>query len=159
MEILGVAVGVYLLVLTPDVSSVVLRFLVYLMSWGCMVFFPHCLVHFVIGRLVGIRFRYYLLTKSPVAKMKFPLISAAASMFPILGLRIDRGSLRSAGRGARAAMFTSGAAASMIFPFFPVAVSIGRLPVILSSLLIVLSAANVLFDLYYSPKLGDISRI
>lgn len=159
VEILGVAAGVYLLVVAPDISSVPLRFLVYLISWGCMVFFPHCLAHFVTGRLVGVRFNYYLLTRSPVVKLKLPLISTVASTLPILGLRIDRSSLGSVGRGARAVMFASGAAASMIFPFFPVAASIGSLPVILSGVLFVLSAANVLFGLYYSPKLGDISRI
>jgi hypothetical protein len=159
VEILGMAAGVYLLVVAPDVSNGLLRFLVYLISWGCMVFFPHCFAHFVTGRLVGIRFKYYLLTRSPVVKLKLPLISNVASLLPILGLRIDRSSLGSVGRGAGAVMFTSGAAASMIFPFFPVAASIGRLPVIMSGVLLVLSTANVLFDLYYSPKLGDISRI
>jgi hypothetical protein len=159
VEILGIAVAVYLIVIAPDISDVVLRFLVYLISWGCSVFFPHCLAHFVTGRLVGIRFKYYLLTRSPLVKLKLPLISAMGSMLPVLGLRIDHSSLGSIGHGARAVMFTSGTAASMVFPFFPVAASIGRLPVILSSVLLVLSAANVLFGLYYSPKLGDISRI
>lgn len=159
VEDLGTVGGVYLIVVAPDVGGVLLRFLVYLISWGCVVFFPHCLAHFVTGRLVGIRFKYYLMTRSPLVKLKLPLISAMGSMIPVLGLRIDHSSLGSVSRGARAVMFTSGTAASMIFPFFPVAASIGRLPVILSSVLLVLSAANVLFGLYYSPKLGDISRI
>jgi hypothetical protein len=159
MEILGAAVGVYLVVVAPDVNDVLLRFLVYLISWGCLVFFPHCLAHFVTGRLVGIRFNYYFLARSPVVKLKLPLISTVASKLPILGLKIDQSSLTPVGRGARAVLFASGATASMIFPFFPVAASIGRLPLILGSVLFVLSAANFLFDLYYSPKLGDLSRI
>jgi hypothetical protein len=56
-------------------------------------------------------------------------------------------------------MFTSGVAASMIFPFFPVAASVGRLPAILGSALFLLSVTNVLFGLYYSRRVGDISRI
>jgi hypothetical protein len=157
--ILGIALGVYLIVAAPDVNDILLRFLFYLISWGCLLFFPHCLAHFVTGRLVGIRFNYYLLARSPVVKLKLPLISTVTSKLPILGLRIDQSSLRSVGRGPRAVMFTSGAASSMIFPFFPTAVSIGRLPVILVCLLFVLSIANFVFDLYYSRRLGDFSRI
>jgi len=74
-------------------------------------------------------------------------------------LKIDQSSLASVSRGARAVMFLSGAAASMIFPFMVVVASFGRLPAILNGGLLFLSTANVAFDLYYSPRAGDISRI
>jgi hypothetical protein len=56
-------------------------------------------------------------------------------------------------------MFASGATASMLLPFIVFAVSVGRLPAILAGVLLVLSVANLVFDLYYSPKAGDLSRV
>jgi hypothetical protein len=159
IEIIGIAVAIYLIVVAPDIDDFLLRFVVYLLSWVSLEFFPHCLTHFAIGRLLGVRFTNYLLSKSPVARLKLPVISAVASAVPVLGLEIDRSSLRSVSRGARAVMFASGTAASVIFPFFVFVASIGRLSIILSGCLLLLSAANLLLDLYYSPKAGDISRI
>jgi hypothetical protein len=97
--------------------------------------------------------------KSGIAKIRMPLISAIASKVPLLTVNVDRTSLRSASRGGRAVMFASGAATSMVLPFFAAAASFGRLPMSLTVFLIILSAANLAFDLYYSPKAGDISRI
>jgi len=159
IEILGIAGAIWLIVVAPDINSVLLRFSTYLLSWACLVFFPHCLAHFVTGRLAGVRFTHYLLSKSPMARLEVPIISVVASKIPVLGLKIDQSSLGSVSRGARAVMFVSGAAASMIFPFMVVVASFGRLPAILNGGLLFLSTANVAFDLYYSPRAGDISRI
>jgi hypothetical protein len=158
LEIIGVLVAILLVVVAPDIDDILLRFLAYLLSWGCLVFFPHCLAHFITGRLVGVRFTHYLVSRSPITKLKLPIISEVMSKVPLLGLKIDRRSLKSASRGARAVMFASGAAASMILPFFVVVASLGRLPTISSGVLLLLSIGNLAFDLYYSPKAGDISR-
>jgi hypothetical protein len=159
VEILGIAGAIWLLVVASDINSILLRLLTYLLSWACLLFFPHCLAHFVTGRLAGVRFTHYLLSKSPVARLEVPIISAVASKIPVLGLKVDQKSLASVSRGARAVMFVSGAAASMIFPFMVVVASFGRLPGILNGGLLLLSTANLAFDSYYSPRAGDISRI
>ncbi len=156
---MGILAAISLVVVAPGINYVLLRFLAYLLSWGCLVFFPHCLAHFVTGRLVGVRFTHYLVSRSPVAQLKLPIISEVMSKVPILGLKIDRRTLKSVSRGARAAMFASGAAASMILPFSVVVASVGLLPTILIGGLLLLSVANLAFDLYYSPKAGDLSRI
>jgi hypothetical protein len=159
IEILGIIVAITLVVVAPDINDVLLRFVAYLLSWGCLVFFPHCLAHFVTGRLVGVRFTHYLVSRSPVAKLKLPIISEVMSKIPILGLKIDRSSLKTVSRSMRAVMFASGAVTSMILPFSVVVASLGRLPTTRSGGLLLLSIGNLAFDLYYSPKAGDISRI
>jgi hypothetical protein len=159
IEVLGIIAGIYLLMAGSDINTVPLRFLIYLLSWVCLVFFPHCLAHFAVGRLVGVRFTHYLLGKSSITKLRLPVITAVSSVIPLLTLKIDRGSLRSVGPGARAVMFASGAIVSMVLPFLPVVVSVGRLPAIWSVCLLLLSIANICFDLYYSPRAGDLSRI
>ena len=92
IEVLGIAVGVYLLVAASSINAVPLRFLGYLISWVCLVFFPHSLAHFAVGRLVGVRFTHYTLGKSSITKLRLPVISSVSSMIPLLTLKIDRGS-------------------------------------------------------------------
>ena len=156
---LGITVGICLLVAASGIHAIPLRFFVYLISWACLVFFPHCLAHFVVGRLVGVRFTCYVLGKSSITKLRLPVISSVSSAIPLLTLKIDHGSLRSVSPGARTVMFASGAAVSMILPFLPVVISIGRLPIIWVIGLFLISIANICLDLYYSPIAGDLSRI
>ncbi len=158
IEVLGTIFALYLILTAPDVPDTFLRFILYLISWGCLVFFPHDLAHFIVGRLVGVRFSYYFLGKSSVTKLKMPLLGAIAARVPVPTLKIERCSLRSVSRGGRTAMFASGAVASMILPFFAATASIGHISMPLSAALLLISLANVGFDIYYSPKVGDISR-
>lgn len=157
--VFGCAFAIWLITSAPDINEVSLRFLLYLVAWGSLAFFPHCLTHFIVGRMVGIRFSNYSVGRSAIAKLRIPLVSAIASRAPLLTLKIEKSSLGSSSRGRRAVMFASGAAASMILPFFVAVASFWHLPLHLSLLLFVLSAANLTFDFYYSPKAGDISRI
>jgi len=159
IEILGIVVAISLIIVAPDVNGALVRFLLYLISWLCLVFFPHCLTHLIVGSFAGVRFSHYEIGKSSITKLRLPVVSAVASAFPLLTLRIDRRSLGSVNDGARAAAFASGAAASMILPFLVPVFAFRRLPVAWTLGLLLLSLANVCFDLYYSPKAGDLSRI
>jgi len=147
------------MVAATDLSDPLEMFAVYFLSWICLVFFPHCLAHYIVGRLVGVRFSHYAIGKSSITKLGLPLVSSFASALPLLTLKIERRSLRSVSHGARAVMFASGATASMILPFLVVVVSFEHLPLALSLALVLISVANLGFDLYYSPRAGDISRI
>jgi len=159
VEVLGILFAFCLLLTASSVLSTSLRFLLYLIAMGAFVFFPHGLAHYITGRLVGVRFKYYFLTKSAVSKLKLPLFSTLANQLPVLALKIDRASLRSVSNGRRAVMFASGAVASMVLPFIVPVASIGRVPLVFSVVLFLVGAANAAFDLYYSPKAGDISKI
>jgi hypothetical protein len=158
-EIIGTIFALYLIYAAADISQITLRFLFYLISWGSLVFFPHCLVHFIVGRLVGIRFTNYSFGRSAIGRLRIPLVSVLASKAPVLTLKVHHESLKSASRGARAVMFASGAVTSMVLPFFAAVASLGHLPLSLTVLLMVFTAANLAFDIYYSPRAGDISRI
>jgi hypothetical protein len=46
----------------------------------------------------------------------------------------------------------------MVLPFFAAASSFGDLPIVLSVILLMISLANFASDIYFSPKIGDISR-
>lgn len=158
VEITGILFALYLIVVTAEVALVLLKLILYLVAWACLLFFPHSLTHYAVGRLAGVKFRYYSFGKSSVYKLRIPFLSMIASRSPVLTLKVDRGSLQLVGRGGRLAMFSSGAVASMVLPFFVAFASFRDLPTEFSVFLLLLSAANLLFDSYYSPKAGDISR-
>lgn len=158
VEVAGTLLGVYLILVVPDVDSLLLKLIVYLVAWDCMEFFPHSLTHYVVGKLVGVKFRHYSLGKSAAYKLKIPLLGGVASRLRVLTLNVDRASLRSASRRGRVAMFSSGAIASMLLPFIVAFASFRDLPFVLSGFLFFLSVANLAFDVYFSPKVGDISK-
>lgn len=157
-EVAGILFGTYLILIAPEVTAVPLKFLLYLIAWFCLLFFPHGLTHYVVGRLVGVRFRYYSFRKSSAYKLKIPSLSMIASRLVVLSLKVDQGSLQSVSDAGRIAMFSSGAVASMILPFSAAFASFRDLPIGLSAFLLLISAANLVFDAYYSPKAGDIYR-
>jgi len=158
IEMIGLIVALTLLLLAPELHNSLHAFFLYLIALGLLVFFPHCLAHYVVGRLTGIKFEYYRLGKSGVAKLKLPAVSFLGSKLPVLALKVDRSSIHQANRIGISAMFSAGALVSMAFPFLAVAASIGNLPLPLSIILMLLAASNLVFDLYYSPRTGDLAR-
>src|SRR5436305_13769298 len=76
-------------------------------------------------------------------------------MVPVLGLKIDKSSLKSASPNKARAMYASGAISSMFLPWLviPTGFLVG-LPV--GILLTILTIANVVFTLYFSPRVGDL---
>jgi hypothetical protein len=158
VEVTGLFIGVYVLVIARGFTVIPVKFVLYIVAWCCLLFFPHCLAHYVVGRLVGVRFRYYSLRKSSARRLKSSVLSTVASKFMVFTLHVEGTSLRSISRERRFAMFCSGAVASMVLPFVAAVASFGDLPTMLSVLLLLLAIGNVIFDLYFSPKVGDISK-
>jgi hypothetical protein len=158
VEVAGTLFAVYLILIAPEVTSLVLKLTMYLVAWVCFLFFPHSLTHYLVGTLVGVRFRYYSLGKSSVYKLGIPFLSMVASRSTVLTLRVNGSSLHSVSRGERIAMFSSGAIVSMALPFLVALFSLRDLPMVLTVFLLLLSTANVVFDLYFSPRAGDIAR-
>lgn len=158
IELAGTLFGLSLILLAPAMPLMFLSFLSYLIAWFCLEFFPHSLAHYVVGRLVGVRFRCYSLGRSSVFKVAPRFLSVFSSKSMILTLHVDQASLRSLSRLRRSMMFASGAVVSMLLPFLAAMASLGRIPWELSAVLLLISAANFVFDLFFSPKAGDLSR-
>ncbi len=158
IEVTGILLGICLIALAAVIPMMPLTFLLYLGAWFCLLFFPHSLTHYIVGRLVGVKFRYYSFGKSSVSKLRLSLLNLFASRLVVLTLKVDQTSLRSVTPSRRSIMFSSGAVASMVLPFLAAIASFGHLPLPLSVFILLISVVNLAFDLYYSPKAGDISR-
>ena len=152
--IFGVLVGLALLILAPRVRLFPLDALFILIAWFCFWFFSHDLAHHVVGRIVGVSFRYYYLGRSTITKMNLPIASNLLRAVPVLGLKIDKSSLSSISPNNVRAMYASGAVSSMLLPWVVVPTGYAiSLPV--GILLTILTVANDVFTLYFSPQVGD----
>ena len=153
--IFGLLVGLGLLIAAPLVKLFPLNALFVLVSWFCLWFFSHDLAHHIVGRVVGVRFRYYFLGRSTITKLSLPIASNLLKVVPVLGLKVDRSSLKSVSPNRARAMYASGALFSMFLPWavIPTGFAVG-LPV--GILLTLLTVANDVFTLYFSPQVGDL---
>src|SRR5207249_5826617 len=114
----GLLVGLTLLVVTPRVKLFPVNALLVLAAWFCFWFFSHDLAHHIIGRIFGVGFRYYFLGRSTITRLSLPIASNLLRMVPVLGLKIDKSSLKSASPNKARAMYASGAISSMFLPWF-----------------------------------------
>ena len=94
-------------------DSLLLDLIVGVVSWLCLWFFTHDLLHLAAGLLVGVRFSNYYLGISNTYRLDW-IPKRLKLMIIALGIRIDR-STQVTGRRA-AAMYIAGPLASMLVP-------------------------------------------
>jgi len=130
-----------------------LRLLILLVSWFLMLYFTHCLSHYIVGRMLGVQFSHYFLSRSMLAKAKIPVVSRLFSARIFLTLKIKN----RAGRKAMFAMFISGALASMFTPLVIVLIAFS-FDKHSAMILLLLSLFNICFTGYFSYKYGCIRK-
>ncbi len=157
--LIGNAISVGMLVLAVEIAKHVYalpeipKIIILIVCWFVMLYFSHCLSHYIIGRLLGIKFRYYFLSSSMLSKAGIPIISRIFSVKAFLTLKIAEKS-----KGWRFfAMFVAGPIASMISPLVIVAIaySYDRFA---SAILLILTIGNAIFTGYFSYKHGCIRK-
>jgi len=156
--VFGLLVGLALLIVAPRVKLFPLNALFVLVSWFCLWFFSHDLAHHTVGRVVGVGFRYYFLGRSAITKLDLPIASNLLRLVPVLGLRIDKSSLNSVSPNRVRAMYASGTVSSMFLPWLaiPAGYAVG---LTVGVLLTLLTLANGVFTLYFSPQVGDLHHV
>ncbi|MEM3087117.1 MAG: hypothetical protein QXO51_07785 [Halobacteria archaeon] len=76
--------------------------------------FSHCIAHWLVGRLLGIRFTHYFVGTSGIARL-LPLPDLLQELLVAPGIAVDDESKRTAGRGRLAAMYAAGPVVSTLF--------------------------------------------
>jgi len=130
-----------------------LRLIVLTVCWFSMIYLPHCLAHYVIGRILGVEFSHYITSKSMLSKAGIPLISKFFSARIFLTLKIKR----RAGKRAMFAMFLAGPLASMLFPLIIVCIAYSY-DQFTAIILATLTIFNILFTGYFSFRHGCIRK-
>lgn len=156
--VFGVLLGLALLILAPRVKLFPLDVLFILVSWFCLWFFSHDLAHHIVGRMVGVSFRYYFLGRSAITKMSLPIAPNLLRVVPVLGLKIDKSSLNAISPNNVRAMYASGAVSSMLLPWLIVPTGYA-ISFLVGILLTLLTVANDVFTLCFSPQVGDLHQV
>ncbi|RUM34751.1 MAG: hypothetical protein DSY33_01370 [Archaeoglobus sp.] len=127
----------------------IFAFMVLIVCWFSMLYFSHCLAHYLIGSILGIKFKYYTLSRSMLSK-KFHFLE---NINIFLTLRLDEKP-----KGWKGfAMFVAGPVSSMLTPLTIVVISWTCHPFI-SKILLLLTVFNALFTGYFSSKYGCVYK-
>jgi len=135
-------------------TSPILGLVAGLIAWVLAWFFSHDLFHYLVGRALGIRFSNYFLGLSNIVRLGI-VRGDAKFLLVALGLRIDR-SIKYSGKRL-AAMYLSGPLASMVFPAL-LSLIVLRNNYDAGLVLLLISAINIAFTSYFSPKVGCIAK-
>ncbi len=158
IEAAGIILGIVLLTQVTSTNPLLINLILLSVTFLLFWYFPHSLSHFIVGRLLGIQFNHYYLHVSGMSRINNSFLAWTGRLMPMLGVKADRISLHRATPGRRAAMFASGVTVSMIAPVICIykAFAIGA-PYI-GLLLTAVLVGNGLFTVYFSGKVGDISK-
>ena len=127
-------------------------------SWISLWYFPHCLIHYIIGTIVGIKFTGYWLGRSSIRHLPYRILKIIGQLMPVLIIRIDHDHSISSPRWGWILMYTGGAVTSMILPLVVSVMSFMKVDLILAVLAFGAALVNIAFTAYFSPIVGDISR-
>lgn len=141
----GVLAGAAAIALALEVSSPTLKGLALVAAGGVWAVSFHCLAHWLVGRLVGMRFTDYFLGGPPP---------------PRPGLKTDYATYLRAPAERRAWMHASGALATKAAPFLPLLFwSAADAPVWSAIVLLAIGAVQIVTDLLFSVRSGDWKKV
>ncbi len=118
----------------------------------------HCPAHYLVGVLVGIRFRRIGFGRTALAKVLPGRFSALAKVLPVLTLSTVKSSLMGVPRSKVALMYAAGTVASVSIALAIATVATTVEPIAYSSVAWVAAFGYLVFDLVFSPKSGDFAR-
>ncbi len=118
----------------------------------------HCPAHYLVGSLVGIRFRRIRLGRTTLARALPPGLSSVARLFPVLTLSIAKESLQGVPRMRIALMYEAGTVASVSAALVIAVAALQIEPPAYAALAWLAALAYLAFDLVFSPKSGDLAR-
>ena len=117
IQLAGLALGGGALLAASSTPSPLWAILEMGVGWICIYLCCHAITHWLIGRWVSIRFRYYTIdgTSKPQSWPPGPL-RWLFERIPFFRLHIHRASLQSVSAGRQAVMWSAGVTASVVVP-------------------------------------------
>jgi len=87
-----------------------------LLAWVLLYFSSHAIAHWLVGRVVGIRFLFYTVGGTGNPQGWPPGLRWIFEHLPFLGVQTDKLSMQNASPGARALMWSAGVTSSAVSP-------------------------------------------
>ncbi|MCS7121348.1 MAG: hypothetical protein NZ895_01920 [Archaeoglobaceae archaeon] len=147
IEVAGITFGSIVLLLDRSLLSL-------LISWFCFWYFSHCITHYIVGKIFGIKFLYYFVGKSAILKLNLQIFKFF-KIFPVLGIKVDKDSIKRVSKKRKAIFYSSGAFASMFSPIICLFFTKDFTSFLILATLTVL---NIAFTLIFSSKVGDLYK-
>ena len=118
VQIAGMVAAYFALTASRSANSPALAVATMILAWVLLYFCSHAIAHWLVGRLVGIRFLFYTVggTGNPEG---WPWgVRWVFEHLPFFGVQTDKVSMESASPGAKALMWSAGVTSSAIIPTF-----------------------------------------
>lgn len=118
VQIAGIVAAYFALKASRSAHSPAVAVATMLLAWVLLYFSSHAIAHWLVGRLVGIRFLFYTVggTGNPEGWPRG--VRWIFEHLPFLGVQTDKVSMQNVSPGAKALMWSAGVTASAIIPTF-----------------------------------------
>jgi hypothetical protein len=114
----GILAACLALTASRSASSTTIAAVAMLLAWVLLYFSSHAIAHWLVGRLVGIRFLYYTVGGTANPQGWPPGVRWVFERLPFLGVQTERASMQEVSPTARAVMWSAGVTSSAIVPTF-----------------------------------------
>jgi len=116
IQIAGIVAAIVCLWQARSVHLRLVAFLLLIAAWTLLYFFCHGIAHWVVGRMVGIRFAFYTVG-GPGNPGGYPTsLRWVFERLPFFGVQTEKASMQRARPIAKAIMWTAGVISSMLVP-------------------------------------------
>lgn len=116
IQLAGLAAGFALLGVAARTDLPGLAIMEMLVGWLLLYFSCHAIAHWLVGRLLGIRFRFYTLGGTAKPEIYPRGVRWLFQHLPFFGVQTERASMNRASARSRAAMWVAGATSSAVVP-------------------------------------------
>ncbi|HZR56428.1 MAG TPA: hypothetical protein VFA74_06115 [Terriglobales bacterium] len=116
LQIGGVLAAGLALRVSQSANSKVLAVVMMLLAWILLYFSVHAIAHWLVGRIVGIRFLHYTVGGTGNPEGWPPGVRWIFEHLPFFGVQTEKLSMQNASRSAKAFMWSAGVTSSAIFP-------------------------------------------
>ncbi len=116
LQIAGLLAGGWALFVAHTLASPALAFTTMLAGWLLFYFFCHGIAHWLVGRLLGIRFLHYSVGGAANPQSWPPGVRWVFEHLPFFGVQTEKASMQAASGAAKAIMWSSGVTSSAVVP-------------------------------------------
>jgi hypothetical protein len=116
VQIAGIVAAYFALAAARSASSTATAVVAMIVGWVLLYFCCHAIAHWLVGRILGIRFAFYTVGGTANPQGWPPGLRWLFEHLPFFGVQTDRASLQSARPMAKAIMWSAGVTSSALIP-------------------------------------------
>ena len=116
LQIAGVLAACFALSASRSAHSTAIAIITMILAWVLLYFSSHAIAHWLVGRIVGIRFLFYTIGGTGNPQGWPPGLRWIFERLPFFGVQTEKLSMQNVSPGARALMWSAGVTSSATIP-------------------------------------------